>query len=219
MTASRSGRWTTRSHASRRNARSTRLAWTRWRCSWPRHPVCGSATVPTSERERRTEPRRARLRRLPRRAVRAEAHDVQAVGGRREPLFGRTTDRHAQQAFGVHVRKEVANQSAGRADEMVMMLGELLRQLVAAEVLRRDHAVDDPRVLEDGQVPVRRAHGEPAPPIEDLVDREWTDGRAEDLEQGTTPRGEPLAHLPEPESHDRVNVGDIAARISHGSPP
>ena len=141
------------------------------------------------------------------------------MGGGREPLLDRTTHRHVQQAFGVHVRKEVANQSAGRANQMVMVFGELLGELVAAEILLRDHAVDDPRVLQDGQVPVRRAHGQLAPPIEDLVDREWTDGRAEDLEQGTTPRGEPLADLPEPERDEGVDVGDVAAGISHGSSP
>jgi hypothetical protein len=77
-----------------------------------------------------------------------------------------------------------------------MVLGELLRELVAAEAFLRDHAVDDAGVLEDGEVPIRRAHGELAPPLEDLVDREWLHGRPKDLEQRTAARGEALAHAP-----------------------
>src|SRR5207247_3677829 len=92
------------------------------------------------------------------------------------------------------------------------------RAPVATAILPRGHADDDARVLEDGQVAIRRAHGEAAPPVEDLVDREWMHGRRKDLEERPTARRQPLTSPPEPEGHDLVDVRCIATRINHGSP-
>ena len=94
------------------------------------------------------------------------------------------------------------------------MFRELLGQLVAPEVLLCDHALDDPRVLEDRQVPIRRAHRQPTAPIEDLVDGQWMDGQPKDLEQRAAARREALADLPEPERDDPIHVERVATRIS-----
>ena len=85
----------------------------------------------------------ARLGRLPRRAVRAEPHDVESVGRGCEPLFGRTTHRHVHQAFGIRVRTQVADESAGRTHEVVVMrLGaQSIAELCAVMRQRVDHTL------------------------------------------------------------------------------
>jgi hypothetical protein len=141
------------------------------------------------------------------------------VGCRRESEFGRATHRSIHRSFGVDIRGEVPNESAGRAHDVVMVLGELLREFVAAESFLRVHAVDDAGMLEDREVPIRRAHGELAPSLKDLVDREWMHGRPKDLEQRTAARGEALADALEPARYDLVQAVGVVPGIRHGSPP
>jgi hypothetical protein len=57
--------------------------------------------------------------------------------------------------------RDVLDAPARRADEVMMMLGEVLCQLVAAELVVGDDAPDDAGVLEGGEVPVHRALREP----------------------------------------------------------
>src|SRR5436190_2091294 len=208
-----------RSPDSPRNVRRMRRGWTPSPSCWPLPPVCGSVTGPTSERARRIETWPSRLRGLLRRTVRADPHDLQAVGRRREPEFGRATHRSIHRSFGVDIRGEIPDESAGRADDVVMVPRELFRELVPAEAVLRDDAVDDTGVLEDREIPIRRAHGELAPPLEDLVDREWLHGRPKDLEQRTAARGEALADTLEPARNDLVQAASVASRIRHRSPP
>src|SRR5512132_1334934 len=208
--ASRSGRWTMRSLVSRRSARSTRRGWTPSPSCSPRHRVCGSVTGRTSARERRIDAPVVQTRGLLRRTVRADPHDLQAVGRRRESELGRAAHRSIHRSLGVDIRGEVLDESAGRAHDVVMVPGELFRELVAADAFLRDHAVDDAGMLEDREVPIRRAHGQLAPPLEDLVDREWMHGRPKDLEQRTAARGEALADAPEPARYDLVQAVGVA---------
>jgi hypothetical protein len=53
--------------------------------------------------------------------------------------------------------RDVLDAPARRADQMMVMFGQILSELVAAELLVRDDPLDDARLLEGGEIPVDRA--------------------------------------------------------------
>src|SRR5262249_2142205 len=60
-------------------------------------------------------------------------------------------------------RGDVLDAPARRADEMMMVPGEILGQLPAGELVGADDAVHDPGVLQHHEVAVHRALGEAGP--------------------------------------------------------
>lgn len=91
----------------------------------------------------------------------------------------------------------VLDRAARRADEMVMVLGEVLGELVARDVVPDHETVHQARLLEHHQVAVHGARGQARPEIQDLGDREWTGGCGEDLHECFAIRGDPLLGPPE----------------------
>ncbi len=75
---------------------------------------------------------------------------------------------------------------------MVVVTGEIFRQLPAGEVVGADDAVHDARLFEHDEVAVDRALGELAPPGEDLGDRERTGRGHERVDERFTVGGESL---------------------------
>jgi len=67
---------------------------------------------------------------------------------------------------------EVAHVAAGLADQVVVVvLGQVLGELVASELVGGDDPVDDPGALQHGQVPVDAALGQVPPSLERFSDR------------------------------------------------
>jgi len=93
-------------------------------------------------------------------------------------IYAETGDASGVSRCGGHGTLEVGrsghvfHQPTARADEMVMMLRELLGELVPGVVAVREDAPDDPGLFEHGEVAVRGALREPALLPEDLEDGE-----------------------------------------------
>jgi len=90
------------------------------------------------------------------------------------------------------------------------MAGELLRELEPCELVGRDDAVHDARVLEQHQVSVHGALGEAVAGGEDLGDRQRSWCRGKDLDDRGALRSEPLTHAPQP------RVGLVVKIRRHG---
>src|SRR5579864_951730 len=68
---------------------------------------------------------------------------------------------------------EVFDASAVQTDQVVMVvICKVLRKLVASEFVARDDSVDDTGLLQQGEIPIDGAQGEPLVRIDDLRDRE-----------------------------------------------
>ena len=92
-------------------------------------------------------------------------------------------------------------------------MGEVLGQLVAGVVVAADDATNDPRLLEDGDVAVRRALWQLVAGAEDLGDREGPVVRHEGLHDGPPVRGVALVHRGQSQ---RGFIVDVIAVVSHG---
>ena len=88
---------------------------------------------------------------------------------------------------------------------MVMMTRVLLGELVAGEAVLRSDPPDQPRGLELGEVPVRRALREVAA-RQHLGDRERVAGRLEAVDDGPAPARVALARVPQAVRHHLVHV-------------
>src|SRR4051812_16204600 len=84
---------------------------------------------------------------------------------------------------------EVFDVAASAADEVVVVLGEVLGQLVPSEVVPGDDATHDAGALEHGQVPVGRALREVAAVLEQLGDAEGAVRSFELVDQRPALRG------------------------------
>jgi thiol-disulfide isomerase/thioredoxin len=80
-------------------------------------------------------------------------------------------------------RGDVLHPPARRADEVVVVSGEILGQLPARELVGADDAVHDPGVLQHDEVAVHRALCEPGPVVEDLGNGERSRRGNERVEQ------------------------------------
>ena len=83
---------------------------------------------------------------------------------------------------------EVGDVSAGRADQVVMVVRQVLGQLVAGELVRGHDAVHHARSLEHGQVPVRRALGQAGLALEQLRDRQRLVDLRQEVDEGAALR-------------------------------
>ena len=138
----------------------------------------------------------------------AGPHQVEAVviDGEVE-LAGDLAQHAVEVAFDLGVEGEVGHVAAGRTDEVVVMFGEVLGQLVAGEVVVGDDAMDDGGLFEHGEVPVGARLREVVGELEHLGDGQWTIGGVEDVDQGTAATRVALAELAEPGVGDVVQIG------------
>ena len=99
--------------------------------------------------------------------------------------------------------RDVLDRPAVGADQMVVVLGEVLGQLEAGEVTVGDDAVHETRLLEHDEVPVHRALREAAAAagLEELRDRHRA-GRVRQRPHDRPPvRGDPLIHTSKARRH------------------
>lgn len=103
---------------------------------------------------------------------------------------------------------EVGDVAATRADEMVVVLGEVFGELVARELVRGDDAVHDAGAFEDGEVPVDGALREARAPLEELGNGQRLLSLPENLDDGAATGRVALIIRAEAFSGDRVQLGD-----------
>ena len=101
---------------------------------------------------------------------------------------------------------EVGDVAAGRADEVVVVVGEVLGQLVAGELVGGHDAVDDAGPLEHGEVPVGGALGQARLALEELRDRQGLVDVDEQVHQRPALRRVALAVVPQPARRGGVEV-------------
>ena len=121
----------------------------------------------------------------------------------------------------------VLDHAARRADQVVMVAGEVFGELPPRELVGAHDAMHDAGLLEHHEVAVHRALREPGTPIEHLGDGEGSGRGGERVDQHFAVGGEPLAHTPQPSGDrnaDRPPVGmevslipTVARRPSHRS--
>jgi len=127
------------------------------------------------------------------RAVGAEADEVEAVVFGPEADVARGfVDRDRDGAFDGRGRGEIVDPPAVRAHEMVVMTGEVLRELVPREVGVGHDPVYDPRLFEHDEVPVGGALRETGLRVEDLGDRERPVGGFQHVDDELARRSESL---------------------------
>ena len=149
----------------------------------------------------------------------AQADEIEAVVVELEAdLLGHLHEGLVDRALEPRRHREVTDRPARRADQVVVVLGEGLGELVAGEVLARDDPVDQAGLLEHREIAVRRAHGQAFAALQDLVDGERVTGGAQDLQQRTTSGSESLPKRSKPRRHDLIHVGALrSTRHIHSS--
>jgi hypothetical protein len=128
------------------------------------------------------------------------------VVGTETRLARRFSDSGRDRSFDAVRRREILDATAVRTDQVVMVLGEILSQLVARELVVGEHPVHDARLLEYDEVPVHRALGQTSPLGKDLRDREGAVGGGEHFHDVAPTRGHALSLL-------RESAGDRVAQI------
>jgi len=108
---------------------------------------------------------------------------------------------------------EVFDRSTTSAQEMVMVLGEVLGQLVPGELVGGGHPTHDSRLLEHRQVAVHRALGQTIVLRQDFGEGQGTIRIAQDLDEGMTVPRVALAFEAQTLGGDLVEVG------AHGTEP
>src|SRR5437879_541270 len=97
-------------------------------------------------------------------------------------------DRFVETAFERRRSSEVLHLPARRADQMMVVLGEILSQLEPGETGAGDDAMDGTCLLEDGEVAIRGALGQVAAGDE-VGDGQRLRGRIQPFDDGATARG------------------------------
>ena len=100
---------------------------------------------------------------------------------------------------------EVQDRAAARADQVVVMIGEVLGQFKASKLVGSDDSMHHTAGLEHGQVPVRRALGERSC-LQDLGRGEGTTGLAQHLDQAAPPGGVALPIVTEQDANGSVQI-------------
>jgi hypothetical protein len=94
-----------------------------------------------------------------------------------------------------------------------MVLGQVLHELVMGEVLAGDDAANDVRLLERGEVAVRRGLRQRSIGVEDLRDRHGLRRRGDNVDERATLRRVALMHAPEASADLDVQVGLHASTL------
>ena len=88
--------------------------------------------------------------------------------------------------------REIFDLAAVRTHQVVVMSGEVLRQLVAGEIVAGRHAVHDTRLFEHHEIAVRGALREAGLRVEDFGNRQRTRRRRQHVDDLAARRCEPL---------------------------
>ena len=123
------------------------------------------------------------------------------------PGAAHPVERLLQRALERRRDGEVLDRTAARADQVVVVLGEVLGQLESGELVGGHEPVHDPATLEHGEVAVGRALGERRVVGEQLGDGEGPGGLVEQPHERPPARGVALPVGPEALGGRGVQVG------------
>ena len=101
---------------------------------------------------------------------------------------------------------EVGHVAAGRADQVVVVVREVLGQLVASELVRRHDPMHHAGPLEHGEVPIGGALGQTRMALEELRDGEGLVDGLEQVDQRAALRRVALAVVAQPACRGRVEI-------------
>ena len=122
-------------------------------------------------------------------------------------FLGQTVSSSTARGLELGRHGEVDDGAARRADEVVVVLGEVLGELVARELVARDDAPHDAGRVEHGEVAVRGALGQPAIAVEELGDGEGPIGGVQRIDERPPVAGVALAVAAQPGGDGVVQVG------------
>ncbi len=125
---------------------------------------------------------------------------------------GSLIDRGRDRPFDGRGRRQVLDAAAARADEVVVVPGEILRQLVPRKFVTRHHAMHHSRFLEHDEVAIHRALCEPASRRENLGDRQRAGCGRKDVDDAQTRRREALRVCMEQPRNGFVQTGGTRPR-------
>src|SRR5919106_867770 len=123
-----------------------------------------------------------RLRSAAAAAARADQVETMTDGGE-AGLRGDPVEGSFHAALQPGGNRDVLHGSAARADQVMVVLRQVLRELVATEVLADDHSTRDVGALEHGEVAVERALRQPAAAADDFRDRHRVARLHEDVDE------------------------------------
>jgi hypothetical protein len=127
---------------------------------------------------------------------------------------GELADGVGQSLFNLPGCFEVFYRAAARADEVVVVVTcELLGDLEASVLVTAHDAVDDPRLFEEGEVPVGRALREALLGGNELGCGEGTASPSQSVDQDPAARGVALARQAEPGNHHGLKVVDHSLSV------
>ena len=109
--------------------------------------------------------------------------------------------------FEVCRQRDIGDPATRRANQVVMMLGEILGQLEPRPLIGGDHPLHYARSLENGEVAVHRALGQILSPVDDLGDRQGSSRRGEHLDQPLAVRGVALSVAMKAPGRDVIEFG------------
>ena len=115
--------------------------------------------------------------------------------------------------FDVSGKREVLDGTAGRADEVVVVLGEVLGELVAGELAAADDAPHDAGFFEQGEVAVSGALRQALVGLQQLRQCQRTVGTGQGRDDGTPVAGVALIGLAQPRHRGVVDVGTHARTV------
>jgi hypothetical protein len=125
----------------------------------------------------------------------ADAEDVEAVTLRLEALgVGELADGLGDGLLEAGGEGDVDHLAAGDAQQVMMVLGEVLGELEAGELVVGGHAPDDAGRLQVGQVPVGGATGQLGKALGDVADADRVTGADQQVDDGPPPGGVALVH-------------------------
>ena len=118
----------------------------------------------------------------------ADAEHIEAVALRFETLRGgQLVDGQRDLALEIGTRRDVAHLAAAHAQQMVVVLGQVLGQLEAGELVAGRDAADEAGGLQVGQVAVGGAPGQIGESVGDVADADRVTGVTEQLDDGPAP--------------------------------
>lgn len=103
--------------------------------------------------------------------------------------------------------RDVFDRTTRRTDQMMMVLGQVLGELVTSELVVRHDAMDDAGLFEHDEIPIDGALGKAAPLFQDFGDRQRSGRGSQDVDQGFAFRGEPLIGASQPTGHRGTKIG------------
>jgi len=146
-------------------------------------------------------------------AVRTDAQHVETMAVRLEALsLGQVIDRARHALLEGGGRGDVDDLAAVDAEEVVVVLGEILGELEAGEVVTGGDTADQPGTLEVNEMTVGGATGQLWEPPGDVADADRVAGAGEYLDDGTAPAG--VALLDSTEASLRQVVQGIGRPLS-----